>query len=76
MLTAVYRQLDDGSYAGKIPGCKGVIAFGQSRRECRQILRAKLESWILLNLKLGHPLPIIHGINLNKEPLYDHVYSM
>jgi len=63
---AVFEKLEDGSYAGKIPPCKGVIAFGASLRECDSILRATLEDWILVGLKLGHSLPILAGINLNK----------
>ena len=29
---AVYEKLDDGTYAGKIPQCTGVIAFGTTLR--------------------------------------------
>jgi len=68
---AVYDKLEDGSYSGKISECKGVIAFGNSLRECQDELRSTLEYWILVGLKLGHPLPIIGKINLNKKPVYD-----
>ncbi len=76
MLNATYHQLEDGSYLGKIPECKGVLAFGKSRRACRLALQSTLESWMLIGLKLGHALPIIHGINLNKEPFYEETYSL
>ena len=33
----------------------------------------KLEDWILVGLKLGHPLPVIAEINLSKEPSYEPV---
>jgi hypothetical protein len=31
-------------------------------------LRSTLEDWILVGLQLKHPLPVIQGIDLNKEP--------
>lgn len=65
---AVYEKLDDGSYAGRVPSCQGVVAFGISLRQCEDELRSTLEDWILLGLRLGHPLPVIGGIDLNKEP--------
>ena len=65
---AAYEKLEDGSYAGRIPPCPGVIAFGASLRECESELRSTLEDWILVGLHLKHPLPAIQGIDLNKEP--------
>ncbi|MFQ5865276.1 MAG: type II toxin-antitoxin system HicB family antitoxin [bacterium] len=65
---AVYDKLDDGTYTGRILSCKGVIAFGNTLRECENELRSTLEDWILVGLKLGHALPVIGGIDLNKEP--------
>jgi predicted RNase H-like HicB family nuclease len=65
---AVYEKLDDGSYAGRIPSCRGVIAFGATLRNCENELRSTLEDWIWVGLKLGHSLPVIEGIDLNKEP--------
>jgi hypothetical protein len=52
---------------------KGVVAFGATLRECENELRSTLEDWILVGLKLGHPLPVIAEINLNKEPSYEPV---
>jgi predicted RNase H-like HicB family nuclease len=68
---AVYDKLEDGSFAGRIPPCKGVVAFGKSLRECEDELRSTLEDWILVGIKLGHPLPVIADIDLNKEPRYE-----
>ena len=68
MAQAVYDKLDDGTFAGRIPSCKGVVAFGGTLRECEDELRSTLEDWILVGLKLGHPLPVIGGLDLNKEP--------
>ena len=73
---AVYDKLDDGSYTGRIPQCKGVIAFGTTLRECEDELHSTLEDWILLGLKLGHPLPVIADIDLNKEPAYEPVEAV
>ena len=68
MAQAVYDKLDDGTFAGRIPSCKGVIAFGGTLRECEDELRSTLEDWMLVGLKLGHSLPVIGGLDLNKEP--------
>lgn len=68
MAQAVYEELEDGTFGGRIPACPGVIAFGATLRECSDELRCTLEDWILLGMKLGHSLPVIAGINLNKEP--------
>lgn len=73
MAHAVYDKLDDGSYTGGIPPCKGVVAFGSTLYDCEATLRSTLEEWIILGLKLGHPLPVIDNIDLNitatREPV-------
>lgn len=56
MACAVYDKLEDATFAGRIPLCKGVVAFGASLRECEDELRSTLEDWILVGLKLDHPL--------------------
>lgn len=68
MEQAEYHKLEDGSYGGSIPACVGVMAFGETLRECDAELRSTLEDWMLVGLKLGHPLPIVGGINLNMDP--------
>lgn len=65
---AEYDKLEDNTFAGRIPSCKGVVAFGATLRECEDELRSTLEDWLLLGLKLQHVLPEIAGINLNQEP--------
>jgi predicted RNase H-like HicB family nuclease len=50
---AVYDTLEDATFAGRIPDCLGVIAFGRTLRECEDELRATLEEWMLLGLKSG-----------------------
>ncbi len=73
---AIYDKLEDGSYAGKIPSCEGVLAFGATLRECEDELHSTLEDWILVGLKLDHPLPVIAGIDLNQEPIYEQVDAL
>jgi len=71
MAYAIYDKLEDGTFAGRVPPCKGVVAFGATLRECEDELRSTLEDWILVGLKLGHQLPVIADIDLNQEPVYE-----
>ena len=73
MAQAAYDELEDGTVAGRIPACPGVLAFGTTMPECEQELRSTLEDWILLGLKLGHPLPVLGGIDLNRGPVREPV---
>ena len=73
MAQAIYDKLEDATFAGRIPSCKGVIALGTTLHECEEELRSTLEDWILLGLKLGHPLPVIGNLDLNKEPIREPV---
>lgn len=68
MSHADYDKLEDGTFAGHITKCKGALAFGRSLRACEDELRSTVEEWILLGLKLGHRLPVIDGIDLNRKP--------
>ena len=68
LVHAEYEKLEDGTYSGRIPLCKGVIAFGKTLKECDKELQSTLEDWILVGLKLGHNIPVIDGYDLNKEP--------
>ena len=65
---ATYDKLEDGTFAGRIPRCPGVVAFATTLKQCQAELRSVLEDWILIGLKLGHTLPVIGGIDLNKDP--------
>ena len=73
MAQAEFDKLDDGTFSGRIPPCKGVVAFGQTLRDCQDELRSTLEDWILVGLKLGHRLPVVSGLDLNKEPMRESV---
>lgn len=76
MAEALYDKLEDGSFVGRIPSCKGVVAFGSTLRECQEELRSTLEDWILVGLKLGHQLPVLGPIDLNKEPVREPVDAL
>lgn len=76
MAYAVYDKLDDGGYTGRIPPCKGVVAFGATLYICEATLRSTLEEWIVLGLKLGHPLPVIDTISLNTTATYEPVDAL
>ena len=76
MAEAIYDKLEDETFSGRVPSCKGVVAFGKTLRECEDELRSTLEDWILVGLKLGHPLPVIGGIDLNKEPTREPVDAL
>jgi len=73
---AEYDKLDDGSFSGRIQGCKGVIAFGKTLRECENELRSTLEDWVLLGLKLGHSLPVIGAYDLNRKTTSDQLAAV
>ena len=62
---AHYEILPDGEgYSGTIEGLHGVWAQADTLEACREELREVLEEWIILGLKMGHPLPSIDGIAL------------
>jgi predicted RNase H-like HicB family nuclease len=73
---AIYDKLEDGTFVGRIPQCKGVVVFGATLRQCQDELRSTLEDWILVGLKLGHSLPVIAGIDLNREPQREPVETL
>lgn len=76
MSSAEYDKLEDGSFAGRIPKCKGVLAFATTLKECEDELRSTLEDWIVVGLKLGHRLPVISEINLNRRPRRESLVSL
>ena len=76
MAQAEYDKLEDGTFSGRIPTCEGVVAFGDTLRQCQDELRSTLEDWVFVGLKLGHSLPVIAGIDLNKEPTRESVDTL
>ncbi|PZV03439.1 MAG: hypothetical protein DCF32_13875 [Leptolyngbya sp.] len=62
---ATYELLDDGTFYGEIPACKGVWSNANSLEDCREELQDSLEEWIILGLRLGHTLPVVNDIDVN-----------
>ncbi len=71
MRKAVYEQLEDRTYCGRIPECQGTIAFGETLYQCQKELRSVLEGWLLVKIRHGDCLPVIDG--LDNEPGADDV---
>ena len=62
---AHYEILPDGEgYFGAIEELSGMWAQANTLEACREELREVLEEWIILGLKMGHPLPALDGITL------------
>ena len=66
MRKAHYELMEDGRFFATIPKCKGLWAEGRTLEKCSEELRSTLEDWLLLGLQLGHNLPVVDGINLNR----------
>ena len=64
MSRALYEILPDGTFYGEIPGFQGVYASTKTLEACRAELQDVLEGWIVLGLRLGHPLPVVDGVEL------------
>ena len=67
MSRAVYELLPDSTYFGEIPGFQGVYANAKTLESCRAQLQEVLEGWIVLGLRLGHPMPEVEGVSLQVE---------
>lgn len=69
MERAHYEITEDKRYFGSIPECQGCWAEADTLEKCREELRSTLEDWLLLGLQLGHRLPVINDLDLNREEL-------
>lgn len=71
MRHAKYELMENGRFFGQIPECQGVWAEGTTLEECREELQSTLEDWLLLGLHMGHVLPVIDKLDLNRqEPVH------
>ena len=68
MRDAHYEIMEDGRFFGDIPSCDGCWGDGGTLEECRANLQNALEAWVLVGIRLGHPLPVIAGLDLNTVP--------
>jgi predicted RNase H-like HicB family nuclease len=66
MAKAHYELMENGRYFASIPGFDGVWAQAKTLETCRTELQNTLEDWLLLGLQLGHKLPVVGGVNLNR----------
>lgn len=62
---ARYKQLDNNTWFAEIPGFEGVWANGENVETCRQELIEVLEEWIMLKVRSGDSLPVVHGVDIN-----------
>jgi predicted RNase H-like HicB family nuclease len=77
---AKYELMENGKFFARVPSCRSVWAEGGTLEDCREELQSTLEDWLFLGLQLGHKLPVINGINLNRkaltrEPAYAKAHS-
>jgi predicted RNase H-like HicB family nuclease len=69
---AKYETIDNPEpYYASVPGLPGVWATGKTIEECRRELISTIEGWIVLGLRMGHPIPPIdgHTIFVSLEPV-------
>ena len=64
MERAHYEILEDGTYYGEIPECRGVWATADTLEACRRELQEVLEEWLILKIRDGDPLPAIEDVRL------------
>jgi predicted RNase H-like HicB family nuclease len=72
MRRAHYEILDDqpdAPFYGEIFELPGVWANAATLEECREELQSALEDWILTGIWLGHTIPPIDGIDINRPAL-------
>ncbi len=69
MRHAKYELIESGRFFGRIPECQGLWAEAATLEECREELQSTLEDWLLLGLQLGHTIPVIDGLDLNRRDL-------
>ena len=75
MCEAQYELMENGRWYGRIPASRGVWAEGATLESCREEMQSTLEDWLLLGLQMGHQLPVIGSLSLNRkavrrEPAY------
>ncbi len=73
---AHYEILPDGEgYFGAIEGLQGVWAQADTLEGCREELREVLEEWIILGLKMRHPILAIEEIEVTRQDGRDECIS-
>ena len=67
MRLAHYELMENGRFFATVPPLEGLWAEEVTLEKCREELHSTLEDWLLLGLQLGHEIPVIAGIDLNKK---------
>ena len=52
-----YKNLEDGSCFGEIPGLADVWANEPTLTQCRRVVREVLKEWLALKIRDGEPIP-------------------
>ncbi|MHC4134412.1 MAG: type II toxin-antitoxin system HicB family antitoxin [Planctomycetota bacterium] len=61
---ATYDRLEDGTFAGEVPGLQGILAHAATLEACREQLSEVIEEWVLVRVSRGLPIPAIDGITV------------
>jgi len=72
MKRAEYEKLEgEALWFGRVPGCQGAWATGDSPESCALLLESVLEGWAEMGISQGHAIPVIDGIAVTTqaEPL-------
>jgi hypothetical protein len=73
MAVALYEyvtEADESAFVfGSIPALPGVWCSEPTYPDCQRELQSTLEDWLILGLRLGHPIPIMGNIDLNSPSL-------
>ena len=67
MRRAQYKDLQDGSCFGEIPGLAGVWANGPTETQCRRVLQEVLEEWLVFKIRDGDPIPRMGRVRLTVQ---------
>lgn len=67
MRLAHYELMETGRFFATVPPLEGLWAEAATLEESREELQSTLEDWLLLGLQLGHEIPVITGIDLNRK---------
>ncbi len=63
---AEYERTERDRFFATIPGFKGLWAEGKTVEAARRELITTLEDWLLLAIRFGDEVAVVHGLNLNK----------
>jgi len=62
---ATIEDLGDGTFAGRVPGLVGVVAYGDNERKCEGELYSVIEDWARYRVLHNRNVPKIGDVDLN-----------